>query len=634
MKKASVTLLFAISLPSSLAAQWDDPHASFGGEISCTACHIFHVPPNEYPDYGATFESLELCQSCHNPYGVRPVSSHDPAGVDIACNLCHNPHTQEQLHSYGSLFPRLIRTQVDTDLQLGDPQSLRDVQLLGASGPNSFADGDAVYDGICEVCHTSTDHHRQDGSDLTDHHDGADCRSCHPHAAGFHPAGGGADCLGCHDQEQPPTGAYRRQVVEHNGDGLGDFVRASHHVNDGSGAEAVTAADCVVCHDQGGHQGHADPQVLLKDPDGGASILFDGGAPSLTPFCLGCHDADHAGGNAQPFSTPGAPIDIDQGWSNPARHAGSPGAACWDCHQNGHGSDLPHLAVLSEEALCEDCHAGGPAAVDIAAEFAKASAHPIGATSGVHERGEDPLTMARHVECEDCHDPHAANTLLSAAAPALPGGMLGAPGVNGDGVPVAPAANGYEVCYRCHAATNAGSPALPRVEVETDLSVEFDPGHGSFHPIEAVGKNPDVPSLINGWSVGDVMRCEDCHAGDSGVRGPHGSVRPWILKKRYESADGTPESAAAYALCYECHDRSSILDDVSFGSHKRHIQNEESPCSVCHDAHGAGGTHLVNFRTDVVLPNRDGNLDWIDRGSRSGACNLRCHGRNHKNKGY
>ncbi len=624
------TLVLFLALAAAPVAAQDPPHDP-SNDIDCFSCHVIHGAPGAH--YTTVAGAVNLCMSCHNPLGVLPVETHDPGGVQIPCTYCHEPHTQEQANAYGSTFSYLIRTTIDTA-----HSGPRSVKLLGPTGTNSFADGDSTYDGVCEVCHTNTNYHRNNASGNHSHNAALDCRQCHPHDAGFMATGG--DCMSCHNQTQG-TGDVRRQVVENNGDGLGDFVKAYHHVDDGSGNEAVTSGDCAVCHDQSNHQNHPDPQVLLNDPDGGASIQYDGNQDSLTPFCLGCHDADHAGGNSQPFSTTGSPVDIDQHWSNPARHSVMAlGGKCYTCHQNGHGSDNAHFAVAQEESLCLGCHSGVVGSVNVGADFNKTYKHPITSSSGVHALGEDPLTMARHVECEDCHNAHAANTTLTAAAPLTPGGMLGVQGVDGGGAVVGEATNGYEVCYQCHAGTNPGNPALARIDNETDCSVEFDPSYGSFHPIEVAGKNSDVPSLINGWTTSSVMRCEDCHAGNSGVKGPHGSTEPWILKKNYETADNTPESAAAYALCYECHRRGrdgsnqGILDDVTFKEHDKHIRGEDTPCSVCHDGHGGTDSHLINFRPGIVTANSQGDLNWIDDGNRSGTCNLMCHGEDHRNENY
>ncbi len=622
---------FVLLLATAGLAQ-DPPHNTVNG-IECDACHTIHNAPGAH--YTTIQGSINLCQSCHNPLGVLPVSTHSPAGVgDIACTDCHNPHTQEQEHTWGSTFSKLVRTTIATT-NSGD----RAVKLLAPSGPNSFADGDTVYDGVCEVCHTQTAHHRNNSSGDHLHNAAADCTQCHPHEDGFQPTGG--DCLACHNQRQPPGQEYRRQIVENNGDGGGDFVRLSHHVDDGSGQESVTAGDCTVCHDQSAHQSHPDPEVLLSDPDGGASHTFDGTAASVTGFCLGCHDGDGQGGNLTPFSDGQTPPDVDQWWSNLPAHASTPfGLGCWNCHRNGHGSDNPSLTAALEENLCFSCHNGTLAQENILSDFQKPYSHPLGAQSLVHQAGEDPLTMPRHVECQDCHNPHAADGSQTSTPPATPGTLLHVDGVDTNGAVVADAANGFEVCYKCHADTNPGNAALPRMQVETNLRVEFDPAQPSFHPIEAAGKNQDMPSLTGGWTKASIMECWDCHAGDNGILGPHGSNQPWILKYRYETADNTQESAQVYALCYTCHDRASILGDQSFKEHSKHIENLRTPCSVCHDAHGAtsngthAGTHLVNFRTDVVSPNNKGDLWFRDDGRFKGACALRCHGKDHGPKSY
>ncbi|MFQ5893603.1 MAG: cytochrome c3 family protein, partial [Nitrospinota bacterium] len=124
-------------------------------------------------------------------------------------------------------------------------------------------------------------------------------------------------------------------------------------------------------------------------------------------------------------------------------------------------------------------------------------------------------------------------------------------------------------------------------------------------------------------------------AGGMGPRGPHGSENDFLLERNLETADNTPESAAAYALCYKCHDRQNILDDRSFKKHKKHIENVEAPCTVCHDPHGvATQTHLINFDTRVVSPNAQGNLQFDDLGDRTGRCSLSCHNKQHNNQNY
>jgi hypothetical protein len=156
-----------------------------------------------------------------------------------------------------------------------------------------------------------------------------------------------------------------------------------------------------------------------------------------------------------------------------------------------------------------------------------------------------------------------------------------------------------------------------------------------------------VPSLIAPWTEQSIMDCIDCHnssaaASGGGPEGPHGSSIEPILARRYVTTDGTPESAANYALCYSCHSRDSILNDESFKGHSRHVREENTPCSVCHDPHGVSATqgngsnngYLINFDTTVVTPNAQGLLRYVNQGRYRGSCDLACHGKDHQSEGY
>lgn len=548
---------------------------------------------------------------------------------EASCQDCHSAHDSTNLSR--------VRAVIETPSS--GPRPVVFTARSGAPGSGGLM-GDATdgrFTDACEVCHTRTSHFRNDLSTPSpDHHNGQRCTECHLHERGFAPDGG--ECTDCHDRPQPPSGSYRRQVVQNGADGLGDFVRFSHHVLEARGVETVEVEDCEVCHDQSGHRGQPDPQVLLNDPDGGVAHRFDGTGASIEDFCLGCHDGDGLAGDLRPFSSGNPVTNVAAAWVAAPAHARAPGVSCWSCHRNGHGSSNPALGAALEENGCLACH-DGTFGADVASDFARPHRHPVRAQSFVHERGEDLVTSPRHVECEDCHDPHAADGSFSPAAPAASGLLAGVGGVNGQGIPVFPVTNGYELCYRCHAETTPAASAFPRTLDESNVRVEFDPGRASFHPVEAAGRNPDVPSLMAPWTTGSVVTCWDCHAGSAD--GPHGSDFPWILKLRYDTGSSVTESAQAYALCYSCHSRASILDNDSFPRHRMHIVGERSPCSACHDPHGSSahagnptGSHLINFRTDVVSPSGNGQLFFRDDGRFRGTCTLRCHGEGHSNEDY
>ncbi|MEW6290394.1 MAG: PKD domain-containing protein [Thermodesulfobacteriota bacterium] len=71
------------------------------------------------------------------------------------------------------------------------PRDAANSDGLGAAG------GDSTPYGICQVCHTTTNYWRADGSG-TEHNNGLDCLGCHEHKTGFLPS-----CNSCHDY--PPA---------------------------------------------------------------------------------------------------------------------------------------------------------------------------------------------------------------------------------------------------------------------------------------------------------------------------------------------------------------------------------------------------------------------------------------------
>jgi predicted CXXCH cytochrome family protein len=446
-------------------------------------------------------------------------------------------------------------------------------------------------------------------------------------------------------------------------------------VTDGTATEIVTDADCQVCHDQVLHQSNPEPTVVLNDADGGVSYTYDGTGASLESFCVSCHDADaslaydsdgDAGNGDQPFGDGRDPSDIATGWVAAAHNAATPAAlgddACMACHggpdstrggltadQNAHGSD--HESLLSElingtlvanveEDLCYACHDGLTASTDIESEFAKGTSP----SAIFHHPVDDSEQIAgRVVECTGCHDPHYATS----ADP-----LFGAGGVDLDGspVPTGVAVDEYEVCFACHAdSPGKPSPLTPRQFPETNTRLEFNGSQTSFHTVAVTGTvNDHVPSLYSGWTNGSFLDCTSCHnndagpgAGGSGPNGPHGSIWPSILERRFETSDSISYSQDNYALCFKCHDPDVILDkDVSFEDHDRHVDNEDTSCNICHDPHGsAGQKFLINFDTSVVSPssNAGDRLEFIapeDSSEGKGYCYLDCHGKDHSPKEY
>lgn len=393
---------------------------------------------------------------------------------------------------------------------------------------------------------------------------------------------------------------------------------------------------CTSCHDP-------------HDNRFGKFLVKDNAASAL---CVTCHtpsywqDSSHRLSN-KPWNGTGV---------NPWPHSSGTTVAangCENCHAPHTAGTRPRLLNFADEEMnCFSCHAGTVAAKDIQAEFNKFSAHPILRTSGVHDPTEDPINPPRHVECADCHNPHASKA-TSAAAPLASGALAGVKGVNASGAVINPIVNEYELCFRCHADSVARGPArVERQITQTNKRIQFDPANASYHPIESAGKNPLVPSLIPPLTTSTRIYCTDCHnsdqspsTGNNGPNGPHGSIYTPILERELILKDGSSESFGNYALCYKCHDRNSILGDQSFRAtnaegqdrgHRFHIVDQKAACSTCHDAHGvATQARLINFdRGSVTNSISNSRLEFLSTGAASGNCSLTCHGADHAATAY
>lgn len=395
--------------------------------------------------------------------------------------------------------------------------------------------------------------------------------------------------------------------------------------------DASGQMQCTTCHDP-------------HDDSNGKFLVVPNAASAL---CQTCHAKNYWTGSSHKLSTK----TWNGAGSNPWPHtSGTTVAAngCENCHRpHTAGGKKWLLNHAAEENNCYSCHNGNVAAKNIQAEFAgKSSIHPVAASTGTHDAAEPALIQARHVECADCHNPHASN----GSSGTLPGSLAGVRGVSSGGTEVKPATAEYQICYRCHAdSPGAPAPRTPRQIVQGNVRLEFAATNPSFHPVAGPGRSSNVPSLIAPWTTASTMKCGDCHnnnagpgAGGTGPKGPHGSTYPTLLERQYLKADRTPESAANYALCYKCHSRTSILSDNSFKEHSKHITGERTPCNACHDPHGisaaqgnaANNSRLINFDTSISKPSSSGQLKFVSNGTNRGSCYLTCHGKNHNPLSY
>lgn len=346
--------------------------------------------------------------------------------------------------------------------------------------------------------------------------------------------------------------------------------------------------------------------------------------------------------------------------------------ACESCHRPHTAPRHSRLLNQSvEEQNCLVCHSGTVATKNIQAELAKTYHHGVASySSGQHDAAEPNLVATVHVQCVDCHNPHSAYTTAlptrGGTTIALPGSLSNVRGIDINGTAKNPVTAEYEICFRCHADSTSKpvSSSTTRLIAQNNVRLEFQPTNPSYHPIAAAGKSSSVPSLLAPWTTSSRLDCTDCHNNNAGpyssgtgttpsgagVNGPHGSTNPTLLERNYTKTDPNTESAAAYALCYKCHDRASILSQNVTGSftyHWYHVDassNVKAPCNTCHDPHGISSTQgsvlnnsrLINFNSAVVtgLGGSGGAARWERVGTIGGRCYLRCHGINHMGWSY
>jgi predicted CXXCH cytochrome family protein len=476
------------------------------------------------------------------------------------------------------------------------------------------------------------------------------------------PSGSSLLCLSCHDGTIAPAYASNSETLIDFSSGIMNLPKGSKNLttdlSDDHPISFIYSSSLVLVDRE-----LVDPNFLPEtirleneqlqctschDPHNNTFNDFLVVTSQYSQLCLQCHQKKY-----WPVSSHNLSNATWKGFgSNPWFHTPYETVAenaCENCHSphNAEGRNRL-LNYFSEETNCLICHNGSVAATDIRSMLNKSYVHNVYSYSRLHDPEERNIVQTRHVECADCHNPHASRNFKT-APPYANGFIEGVQGVDRNGNSVAHIQFQYELCYRCHADSPVKpASATPRQIEQNNVRLEFDSNNPSYHPIENLGKNPDVPSLISPLSESGVIYCTDCHSsnGNDSPKGPHGSIYPHILKYRYETADYTPESYQNYELCYQCHNRNLILnglDSFTREVHRKHIVEEQTPCNVCHEPHGISSsqgnsmnhTHLINFDISVVSPDPvTGKLEFADLGNFNGSCYLRCHGKNHSPESY
>ncbi len=277
--------------------------------------------------------------------------------------------------------------------------------------------------------------------------------------------------------------------------------------------------------------------------------------------CLNCHTPHgiKEGGASTAFDTSAVPT--------------SPTNMHLSANNVGVSADyvIPRQLIAWEEALCFNCHdSNGPSTRDIKTEIQKrslsgGSGHPVDDTTlaGRHTASEATEVTVKHVECYDCHNPHAIKAPTGVKGDGDGGRVKGMRYVDIGGTTRNPAAGDrqpyiFEVCFRCHGNTwnqvfNGNvypTQTTSRPDGRSNKRLEFDPNgtdatygpsqsyNSAYHPVASPGKNTSLALCmqlqaafgLNCSSAATAKTslqnltivCTDCHNNNAagGVSGP------------------------------------------------------------------------------------------------------------------
>ena len=405
------------------------------------------------------------------------------------------------------------------------------------------------------------------------------------------PTGSSKLCLSCHDgtialgnvlsradKISMLGGDYMPAGLSHLGTNLSDDHPISFYYTTGLAAsdsqllnpqslppaiklDATGQLQCTACHDP--HNNTYGKFMVTSNEYG--------------VLCTGCHNMNgwNSGSHqSSSASVAGATIG-DWPYMTVTQNA------CRSCHKSHTAGGKERLLIFAnEEDNCLGCHDGLVASSDITSEISKLHSHDPRDYSAIHDPAEAGSPAQDHVECADCHNPHAAANQPTVSGYIPIGATLSkVPGVTIGGGYTQEAQREYEVCFRCHSDNAVQiSDRITRLSHTDSIRLKFSPTSISFHPLAAPSPGSGTVSLIPSLISGGLIRCTDCHnsntsrqAGGSGPDGPHGSIYNFLLERNYTTSDNVNESAFEYALCYKCHERQSILSNESFSEHNLHI---------------------------------------------------------------
>ncbi len=460
------------------------------------------------------------------------------------CDVCHN------MHSFGGPNIALINEEIQT------PNSGPKAVIFTAyTGMNSYADGDAVYDGVCEVCHTQNGHHNNDGHDNSAHFDGEQCTQCHQHseqfAAPFPQAhkthltadkGPHLDCSDCHAtpfQLQPTLFA--------------------------DGQEFATTTVCDTCHSPDGDYDGVNDSVIGAKSNWANGVYDNDTLPAAKEkWCVGCHD----NAPSQIASVLAPNIAGDE-------NAATPYGFGWGFYKSGHGVPVnevyPASGVKGAGRGCLDCHDAKMAHIDGNARTYSADGDYLtwDPASAGYQNGYRLKDVAAGYDGQ--YPLHIPRT-----------GHVYPPGFR--------ESQEFALCYSCHDENNLYNSGDPITGEGATTNFRNNVGGTwiSMHDLHTDGRNgpwgPETPQYDSDYDgVADSrISCPACH-------NVHGSPSPVMLRHgELISTSGTMDKVPSLDFQYTPEGSYAVLAD-STGGKTRFINggsgtpSKNGVCNMCHN---------------------------------------------------
>lgn len=461
------------------------------------------------------------------------------------CTVCHDFLT------FGGPNLHLIAEEILTPNSGPKP-----VIFTSYTGQNSYADGDAVYDGVCEVCHTQNGHHNNDGHDNTEHFDGQKCTECHLHGREF---------------EAPFAQAHKTHLTADKGPHL---ACPDCHIDPfqfqpvifADGQEFAATGVCDSCHSPEGDYDGVNDSVIGAKSNWADGVYDDNGNLPVDKekWCVGCHDG-----------VPSLIADVLAPNIAGDENAVTPYGTGWGFYKSGHGVPsnevYPASGVKGAGRNCLDCHDAKMAHIDGEPRSYSADGDYLtwDPASAGYQSGYRLKDVAGGYEGK--YPLHIPRT-----------GHVFPPGFR--------ESQEFALCYSCHDESNLynGGDAVTGDGATTNFRNNVEGTWISMHDLHTDGRNgpfgPTTPQYDSDYDgVADSrISCPACH-------NVHGSPSPVMLRHgELISTMGTSDKAPSLDFQYTPEGTYPVLGDSTGGKTRFSGGGPGNPskngvCNMCHN---------------------------------------------------